>query len=181
MVRQLAYSTELLVCINEDYKQYKQKRRRSNSLNSTLLSQALSILLCSLYSLCFSLVLQYIVSLSAPLFIIKTLSFSQIWQPPYSMVRQPTMPNLAAMFDSIHAWRGCHHHHLVSTLNKMVYIKPNILELKKNNKKNLKCIQKVKNRPKTMKMVSYANISICQYSFILICTLSQNCRSVYSI
>jgi len=22
------------------------------------------------------------------------------WQPPFSMVRQPTMPNLAAMFDS---------------------------------------------------------------------------------
>jgi hypothetical protein len=28
VVRQLAYSTELLVCINEAYKQYKQRRRR---------------------------------------------------------------------------------------------------------------------------------------------------------
>jgi hypothetical protein len=36
------------------------------------------------------------------------------------MVRQPTVPNFAAMFDSSHAWHGCHHHHLVSTLNTYV-------------------------------------------------------------
>jgi hypothetical protein len=97
VVRQLAYSTELLVCINQAWKQYKQQNKeeeKNSLLNSTLPSSL---------SLCFSLVLQFFVSLSAPLFIIKTLSFSQIWQPPFSMVRQPTMPNLAAMFDSSHA------------------------------------------------------------------------------
>jgi len=70
------------------------RRRQIPLLNSTLPSSL---------SLCFSLVLQFFVSLSAPLFIIKTLSFSQIWQPPFSMVRQPTMPNLAAMLDISHA------------------------------------------------------------------------------
>jgi len=30
------------------------------------------------------------------------------WQPPFSMVRQPTMPNLAAMFDSITSKNSCH-------------------------------------------------------------------------
>jgi hypothetical protein len=51
VVRQLAYSTELLVCINEAYKQYKQRRRRIFS--TQLYTQALSTLLCSLFSLCF--------------------------------------------------------------------------------------------------------------------------------
>ena len=48
VVRQLAYSTELLVCINEAYKQYKQEEEKK--LNSTQHSQALSF---TSFSLCF--------------------------------------------------------------------------------------------------------------------------------
>ena len=51
MVRQLAYSTELLVCINHSKKQYKQRRRRklfSTQLYSLKLSLLLSLLFCSL-------------------------------------------------------------------------------------------------------------------------------------
>jgi hypothetical protein len=46
VVRQLAYSTELRVCINQALKQYKQEEEKK--LNSTQHSQALS----SLLSLC---------------------------------------------------------------------------------------------------------------------------------
>ena len=49
VVRQLAYSTELLVCINEAYKQYKQRGGEKTLLNSTLHSQALSSLLYVLF------------------------------------------------------------------------------------------------------------------------------------
>jgi hypothetical protein len=49
VVRQLAYSTELLVCINEAYKQYKQRGGESSQLNSTL---KLSLLFSVLSSLC---------------------------------------------------------------------------------------------------------------------------------
>jgi hypothetical protein len=97
VVRQLAYSTELLICINQAWKQFKQQNKeeeKNSLLNSTLPSSL---------SLCFSLVLHSYVSLLASLYINKTLSFSQIWQPPFSMVRQPTVPNFAAMFDSSHA------------------------------------------------------------------------------
>ena len=52
VVRQLAYSTELLVCIYEADKQYKQKRRRIFS--TQLYTQALSTALC-VCSLCVSL------------------------------------------------------------------------------------------------------------------------------
>jgi len=87
-------------------------RRRRKILYSTQLSLALS--------LCVSLLFfSSYVSLLASLYINKILFFSQIWQPPFSMVRQPTVPNFAAMFDSSHAWHGCHHHHLVSTLNNL--------------------------------------------------------------
>jgi hypothetical protein len=51
VVRQLAYSTELLVCINQAWKQYKQQNKeeeKNSLLNSTLPSSL---------SLCFSLVL----------------------------------------------------------------------------------------------------------------------------
>jgi hypothetical protein len=51
MVRQLAYSTELLVCIKHSKKQYKQRRRRklfSTQLHSLKLSLLFSLLFCSL-------------------------------------------------------------------------------------------------------------------------------------
>jgi len=51
VVRQLAYSTELLVCINHSKKQYKQRRRRklfSTQLHSLKLSLLFSLLFCSL-------------------------------------------------------------------------------------------------------------------------------------
>jgi hypothetical protein len=71
-------------------------RRRRKILYSTQLSLALS--------LCVSLLFfSSYVSLLASLYINKILFFSQIWQPPFSMVRQPTVPNFAAMFDSSHA------------------------------------------------------------------------------
>ena len=51
VVRQLAYSTELLVCINEAYKQYKQQKQgggeNSSQLNSTLPSSLSVFLSCS--------------------------------------------------------------------------------------------------------------------------------------
>ena len=54
VVRQLAYSTELLVCINEAYKQYKQEEEiKLSQLNSTLLK--LSLFFSVLCSLCVSL------------------------------------------------------------------------------------------------------------------------------
>jgi hypothetical protein len=57
VVRQLAYSTELLVCINEAYKQYKQEEEKKLSqLNSTLSS--------SLYSSLFSLLSVFLTLLS---------------------------------------------------------------------------------------------------------------------
>jgi hypothetical protein len=51
VVRQLAYSTELLSCINHSKKQYKQRRRRklfSTQLHSHKLSLLFSLLFCSL-------------------------------------------------------------------------------------------------------------------------------------
>jgi len=52
MVRQLAYSTELLVCINQSRKQYKQRGGEKTLLNSTLHTQALSTALSHGFSLC---------------------------------------------------------------------------------------------------------------------------------
>ena len=53
MVRQLTYSTELLACINQSRKQYKQRGgENSSQLNSTLHTQALSTALSRYPSLC---------------------------------------------------------------------------------------------------------------------------------
>ena len=60
VVRQLAYSTELLVCINQAYKQYKQQTKEEEKilLYSTQLSLALSLCFSLCFTLQFSCVLQ---------------------------------------------------------------------------------------------------------------------------
>ena len=103
MVRQLAYSTELLVCINEALQtiQTTIQGGGENLLNSTQLSLALSFL----FSLCFSLFQCYTGFPWQPLLIAEVGdNYLQLWSNMATTdiaTLQPLPTVLAAIFDAV--------------------------------------------------------------------------------